>query len=175
MTIHGIGPLNFGIVGGLAPEGQLWLNYIPNGLLVKDPTTSSAQLTGTGNGTYRYNIDAGIIHVDSTIKEFPAAADQLLEPAGNIMANGYSKVYSVIAWRNPDTSAVALKVIPGTAALTGSQVAPSVADVEAALMPSAAWVLIANVTVNRTGDTTVTQSTDNTVRPSLVPQTVNRN
>lgn len=173
-SIKDVGNLGYGIVGGKPAEAQLYDNFV-YGCWVSDPTTASAQVTGAGDGTYRVDITAGIVHVDKTIKEFVVVADQLLETAGDIMADGNSKVYSVIAWRHPDTGAVALKIIGGTPATTGSQVAPTVAEIEALIPVNSAWVHIADVTVNRTGDTTVTQSQDNTKRPSNIPQTVNRN
>ncbi len=168
MSNKTLGNIGYGVVGGMPPEGAL-LRFRVDGGFVKDPTTASAQLTGTGNGSYRVDITPGIVYVDGKKLEV-GAADQLLEAAGNIMASGNSKVYAVIAWMHPDTGAVALKIVAGTAATTGSQVAPSVSDIEAVIHDKAAWVHIANVTVNRTGDTTVTQSQDNTVRPTLIPK-----
>lgn len=170
----GTGSLGYGIAGSVAAEAELFNNWVAQGALVEAPTTASAQLTGTGNGTYRYNLTHGIVHVDTTIKEIAAAADQLLEAAGNIMASGYSKVYSIIQWKNPSTGVISTKSVPGTAALTGAQVAPTLAEIEATIPDGAWWVHLADVTVNRTADTAVTQSADNTVRPSLIPVTANR-
>lgn len=168
------GPLGYGVIPGEAPESGTFRNCVMQGLFVNAPTTASAQLTGTGNGSYRVDITQGIVHVDGYIAEAAAAADLLLETAGNIMASGYSKVYTVIYWAHPSTGVISRKIVGGTAALTGAQVAPTTAEIEAVIPDGAYWVPVANVTMNRTGDTTVTQSQVNTVRPSLLAKTVSR-
>ena len=175
MSNHDVGKLGFGVVGGLAAESELFGNLVANGLLVGAPTTASAQLTGAGNGSYRVDIAPGLIHVDKGVFEEAGAADVLLEAAGNIMADGYSKVYTIFYWRHPGTGVIARKIVGGTAALTGAQVAPTVAEIEAGIPIGATWVAVANVTMNRTGATTVTQAQDNKIRPSGIPQTCNRN
>lgn len=174
MTTKNVGYLGYGIVGGQPAEAQLFDNLIPNGVLIQPSSTGSSQVTGAGDGTYIYDITAGLVHVGGYIKEFAVAADQALETPADIMASGYSKVYAIIVWLHPETEAVALKVVPGTKALTGAQVAPTVAEIEATIHVGATWVHLANMTIARTGDTTVTEAVDNTVRPSLIPQSPNR-
>ncbi len=168
MSNHDIGPLGQGIT----PKGvetQLF-KYYTHGAFLADGTTGPAQITGAGDGTWYYDNTAGIVVVDGTAKDVPAAADTLLETAGDILASGESKVYLWIAWKHPSTGAVALKMVPGTAATTGDQVAPTDAEVEAGLPLGSKWIKLGSTTINRTADTTATQTaTTNAIRPLLLP------
>lgn len=168
MSNHSIGPLGQGIT----PKGvetQLF-RYYTHGAFLADGTTGPAQLTGTGNGTFYYDNTAGIVVIDGTAKDVPAAADTLLETAGDILDSGESKVYLWIAWKHPSTGAITLKMVGGTPATTGSQVAPTEAEVEAGLPAGAKWIALGSTTINRTADTTATQTgTTNTIRPLLLP------
>lgn len=172
MSNKALGALGYGIVGNTPPEAGL-NKFRVDGCFVTTPTTASAQLTGTGNGSFRVNITPGIVTINGYQYFLAPTAtkavleDQLLEAAGNILADGESKVYSILVWLHPVTQALALKIHAGTKATTGAQVAPTVAQIEAGLHVDAAWVHLADVTVNRTGDTTVTQAQDNLVRPKL--------
>jgi hypothetical protein len=57
--------------------------------------------------------------------------------------------------------------VKGTPDTTGTQVAPTDAEIQTAVGAGNDWVKIAECTLNRTGDTTVTESQDNTGRPVL--------
>lgn len=168
----GSGRMGFGVVGGHGIEFGLEKNKVLQGVMVNAPTTPSAQLTGAGNGSYRVDITQGIVIVDGTALEVAVAADQLLEAAGNIMASGQSKVYSIVYFKSTSDGVVRQRTFGGTPATTGSQVAPTDAEIEANFGAGTVWFAFAQVTMNRTGDTTVTQSQVNTVRPTLVPVTV---
>ena len=168
MSNHNTGPLGYGIPL-LGCETELFKNFVW-GAFVKKGTTAPAQLTGTGNGTFKYDISDGVVIVDGTALDIAAAADTNLETPGNILANGQSKVYTVIAWKSPSTGVVAIKVVGGTVATTGSQVAPTTAQIEAAILTGAKWVPLGSTTINRTGDTAATQTgTTNLARPLLLP------
>jgi hypothetical protein len=170
-TKHDVGQKGYGIPPGYPGD---YKNHAIQGVLVKKSSTGSSQVTGAGDGTYLYDLTEGIVHVDGTVKEIQAAKvtplatiDGALEAVGDIMANGYSKVYAIIAWKN-SSGVVAIKSVPGAAALTGAQVIPTTAEIELAIY-SQPFVLLGSFTIARTGDTTVTEAVDNTLRPSLIP------
>lgn len=171
---HDIGSLGFGIVGGLPVEGQLFYNFV-HGAFISKSTTGSSQLTGTGNGTFLYDITEGIVVIDATPLTVAKAADSACEAPGDIIASGQSIFYAIIGWKNPVTGAVTLKSVKGTAALTAVAIAPTTAEIEAGLPLGAAWVALGTIKISRTADTTVTETVNNTIRPTLVPNSVNRN
>ena len=96
MSDKALGNMGYGIVGGMPPEGRL-LRFRVDGCFVISPSTASAQLTGTGNGTYRVDITPGVIHVDGKVKQVDPTAkaatlqNKLLETAGNILGSGEAK------------------------------------------------------------------------------------
>lgn len=156
--------------GGPAAEFQLGKNQVI-GAMIQAPTTASTQVTGTGNGTYNYNINQGIVILDGIVLEIAAAADQLCETAANIMASGYSRWYLFIVYKLLDGT-IARKTIKGTVALTAAVVMPTPAEIEAQIPVDTPWLCIGATLVNRTGDTTVTQSVKNELRPMGLPKTV---
>lgn len=138
-------------------------NRVVDGLLGSAPTTASVQATGaTGSATYRANFSAGRVIVDQTVKEFTSQADfALFATAPSIVPNGSSVVFAVVAVKSA-AGAVTLQSVPGTVAVTGSQVPATKAQIQQAVGVGLHWVLIGNYTVNRTGDiNTLTQSYDN--------------
>jgi hypothetical protein len=165
---HDIGRMGQGAVPGMPVEGYLFKNWI-HGVFLEIPTNASTQATGTGDGVFRYNQTAGVVTVDGTSLNVVDAADVLCETAGNIMANTYSRVYTIIAWKHPTTGVVALKTVEGTVALTAAAVRSTNAEIEAGLVLGSRWVLIGTVKMNRTGDTACTQAQDNSERPLGVP------
>ena len=115
--------------------------------------------------------------VDGQVKEYAAQADYDVAHAGTgsaLLTSLYSRVYTIVAYVNPADGLPALRVIVGVAALTPAQVAPTDAAIDAEFADAVPWYRIAEVTINRTGDTTVTQSQVNSVRPSGIPKTVHR-
>ena len=165
----GTGRFGFGIVGGVGVESQIFQNRVIEGMLVGVPTTASTQVTGTGAYDYNVNIATGLLAVDGTVKEYAAQVDY--DVGSGAVANlivGQSMVYSIIAYKSRGDGAVYMKSVPGAAATTGAQVAPTDAVIEAGLATGTFWWRLADVTINRTGDTTVTQSQNNTVRPTLI-------
>ena len=162
---HDVGRMGFGGVPGDPVEGYLFKNAA-HGYFIADGTTGPAQLTGTGNGTFYYDNTAGIVVVDGTALDVAAAADTLLETAADIFDSGQSRIYTIIAWKNPSTGVVAIKVCPGTIALTAAIVPLTTAEIEAMLPLNAKWIALGQTTINRSADTTATQTaTTNLVRP----------
>lgn len=133
------------------------------GGLVKVPTTASAQITGAGATSWRVNVDAVVAVVDGAAKELVAAADVVIHSATQYLTSGQSAIAAVVL--KIDGSGVASLVsAKGAAATTGSQVAPTDAEIQTAVGAGLSWLKLAETTLNRTGDTTVTQTYDNTKR-----------
>lgn len=166
----GGGNFGFDLSVGSGGEMQLLKNFV-HGAMIQAPTTASSQITGTGNGTYSYNIGQGIVVLDGEVLEIAAAADQLCETAANIMASGYSRYYLFIVYKNFAGTLTRLTV-KGTVALTAAVVPPTVPEIEALLPADAPWLCIGGTIVNRTADTTITQSVVNQYRPMLLAKTV---
>lgn len=159
---QGTGRLGHDLALGTAPEG-IFNRFMAHGAFIQTPTTAVDQATGTGDLTAYYNISDGVVVVDGVVLNISAAADTLLETAGDIMDDGESLVYTIIAWLN-SAGTVAIKSHKGTVAATGSQVEATIAEIEAGLQADAKFIKLATATVNRTGDTSATQSFDNSVR-----------
>lgn len=158
--------------GGFALESETRANLVHHGMLVGAPTNASTQVTGTGASDYNVNIAAGILAVDGTIKEYAAQADyDLASSATGLLASGESFIVSIVAYKNILTGVVGLRNFAGAAATTGAQVAPTDAEITAGFGANTVWYRLADCTVNRTGATTVTQSYNNTVRPSGIYKT----
>lgn len=142
-------------------------NKVHAGGIVEDPTTPSSQLSGTGNTTWNVDIDAIIAFVDGVGFEEPAQADVaihsgsfltgLVDGASCIAAVCLKNVAGVVSW----------EVVKGTPALTGTQVAPTDVEIQAAVGAGNDWIKVAECTLNRTGDTTVTETQNNLLRPVL--------
>lgn len=167
MVQQGTGRLGHGAVPGLPIEGYLFSNWA-HGAFITASTTGATQVTGTGDGTFLYNITDGVVIVDGTALNIKAAADQACEAAGDILDSGQSVIYTIIAWKHPTSGVVAVKSHRGTIATTGSQVEATIAEVEAGLPADAKFIKLGLMTIARTGDTTATESQDATVRPTGV-------
>jgi hypothetical protein len=142
------------------------LNHV-EGLMVETPTTGSTQITGAGATDWNVNLRGGIVIVDGVSLDVAPAADYDVHTGS--LYTGLIATYSAIATLVAKNVAgvVSLQVVKGTAALTASVVAPTDAEIQAAVGAGNAWVKICEMTINRTADTTVTQSQANKVRPLL--------
>lgn len=142
-------------------------NRVIEGGLVGDPTTGSSQLTGTGNTDWNANIAEAVVCVGGVVEHLAAAADFDVHSGSFLtgLADGSSCIAAIVAKNVSGT--VTIDKVVGTPAVTGSQVAPTDAEITAAIGASNPWVKIAEITLNRTGDTTVTESQDNGFRPVL--------
>lgn len=137
--------------------------------VVGAPTNASTQASGaSGSMTLRVNHTALRAAVGGDDHELAAAADVALHNAAFAWGatSGKSVVFAVLFSTGSGDDTPAIADVAGTVADTGSQVAPTDAEITTALGHSN-WVRIADLTVNRTADTTLTQSADNTVRPTL--------
>jgi len=158
------------MLGGVGVEFEMFRN-MAHGAWIEKSTTGSSQITGTGNGTYLYNIASGIVVVGGKVYEVAKAVNQACEAPANVMASGYSKVYMFVAYKKPDNT-VAIMIVKGTAALTAAVVPPTVAEIVAAVPVGLPWIVLGTMTIARTADTTVTEAVDNKYRPLGLPKTV---
>jgi hypothetical protein len=135
------------------------------GLFVTDPTTGSSQLTGVGNTTWNADVRAGLCEVNAVFKEFAAQADFSIHSGSHVDAGFIvgASIMAAIVCKNV-AGTVTMVAVKGAAATTGSQVAPTDAEIQAAVGASNGWCKVAECTLNRTGDTTVTESQDWTLR-----------
>jgi hypothetical protein len=128
--------------------------------LLDDPTTGSSQLTGTGNTTWNVNVAAFQCTVGGVAKEFAAAADFSIH-SGSFLAglvNGASCIAAIIAQNDGGTvTCVAVKGTPDT---TGSEVAPTDDEIQAAIGSTLPWIKVGECTLTRDGDTSVTETQD---------------
>lgn len=131
------------------------------GGLVSTPTTPSSQLTGTGNTTWNVNIAATLAANSQAGIELAASADFAVHSGSQLVTSGQSCIAAIVVDYNGGSPTFA--AVKGAAATTGQQAAPTDAAITAALGDEY-WIKLAHCTINRTGDTTVTQSQDNSVR-----------
>jgi hypothetical protein len=134
---------------------------VMSGLMVAVPTTASTQATGaTGVTAWRVNLDKGLAALNGKMYELAATTDHVIANGNVGLIAGDSMVAAVVAYLSGSTLTVGH--VLGAPAVTGSQVTVSDAAITASLSTSN-WVRLADCTINRTADLTVTQSQDNTV------------
>jgi hypothetical protein len=137
-----------------------------NGLVCLPPTSGSTQATGAGGAMdWQVDITAGFVVVNSVEQAFAIQADFDVFSGASPIVDGNSIVGALVA--SEAAGSVALEVVLGASAVTGSEVAPTDAEITAGVGHSR-WVKIAELTINRTGDTTVTQSQANAARMTLL-------
>lgn len=127
-----------------------------DGLSTGSPTTPSTQITGTGDTTWNVDITAGTALLDAVTEDIAVAADFEIHGSSELLADGESAIARLVV---RDNTGLEVLAVVGAAATTGTQEAPTDADIDTAV-GSAVWFEIASCTLNRTGDTTVTQSQD---------------
>jgi hypothetical protein len=140
-------------------------NKILTGLLLGTPTTASTQATGDGATVWRINISAGIITVGGVMKEFAAAVDTVIHDTTELMNSGKSCLAAILA-KNV-TGTITVVSVKGVVATTGAQLPPTDAIIQTAVGAGNSYVVLGTSLLNRTADTVVTQSQDNTGRPAL--------
>lgn len=140
---------------GLRPSGTFG---VMDGLRSGAPSTGSTQASGVGNTDWNVNVAAGAVVCNGVEKEFAAQADYDVHSGSLLLADGES----VYAWLVAKEAAgtVSMDVVKGAAATTGEQIAPTDAEITAAVT-HANWTKLGKLLVNRTGDTTLTQSQSN--------------
>lgn len=148
---------------------NLGQNRVLSGHRVFAPTTASTQVTGAGATTVRVNIDYGLVSLAGAPAELSntaTLADNVLVTASPLMSAGQSTVVAVVVYKAANGTATLLGVA-GTPATTGTQTSPSDGTIQLAVNTASSttgleWVRLAETLVNRTADTTLTQSYDNT-------------
>jgi hypothetical protein len=139
------------------------------GLMASTPTTASTQATGAGGVTaWRVNYSTGLVMLVSptagqVLAEMPAVADLVLQNAGGLVTAGQSVIASIYAKQVAGVTTIGF--VMGAAAATGTQVAPTDGQLQAAAGAANPFIRIADCTLNRTGDLTLTQSQNNAARP----------
>lgn len=132
-----------------------------------DPTTPSSQLTGTGNTTW--NVDHSAVEgiVDGVFGSGAAATDLAVHSGSFLtgLVNGASCIAAIVL--KNDSGTISVDAVVGTPATTGEQKAPTDGEIQTALGAGVAWIRLFESTLNRTGDTTVTEAQNNQVRPIL--------
>lgn len=136
------------------------------------PTTASTQATGASGVTVvRVNLPAFTVVVDGVQKSFTAEADRVLHDTtvytgvdSSTLTSGKSAIITIVAKNASGT--VSLVNVKGGTATTGSQVEATDAQIDTAVS-SVEWVKVCEVLINRTGDTTITQSQDGQDAPCL--------
>lgn len=144
-------------------------HHVVTGLEVSDGGLSQ----GSGAGTalnFDVDVTAGHARVNGVDVLNTSTATDVDSGAGISFGatSGKSVVYGVVFNNGAGNATPGWKAVPGAVADTGSQVPPTDAQIEAAV-GHANWKRLADVTVNRTGDTTVTSSIDNAVKWSGRP------
>lgn len=134
-----------------------------------DPTTGSSQASGTGNTDWNVNISAiieGI--VDGVVAELDAVADYDIHSGSHVDAGFVTgqSIVATIVLKN-DTGVLSVDHVIGDPATTGAQKPPTDAAIQTALGAGVSWIKLMDCTLNRTGDTTVTESQNNQIRPIL--------
>jgi hypothetical protein len=109
---------------------------------------------------WRVNLAAGVARLGPAAKDFTAQADFSVHSATQLVANGQSCVAALVAKNVAGT--VSIVAVKAAAATTGSQKAPTDSAIQAAVGAGVDWIKLSEVTINRTADTAVTQSQDNT-------------
>lgn len=170
-SIHTYGPAEFqGMVNQLIQCAKSIREVHRNqfiGAGVVAPGSASTQASGTGNTTWR--VGQSLIHtlVGGVFTEIAAITNFSIHASSYLtgFANGNSCVATLVISSALGVNSVT--AIKGTPAVTGSQVAPTDAQIQAALGVGVPWVKLGSTTLNRTGDTTVTQSYDQSKRTML--------
>jgi hypothetical protein len=122
------------------------------------PTTASTQATGTGNTVWRVNVAAATVAVGAATIAIAAAADFVIHTGSLLVANGQSCRATIVA---KNVSGIITEVaVKGAAATTGTELAPTDAEIQTAVGAGNPWWRLADCILNRTGDVTVTQAQD---------------
>lgn len=132
------------------------------GLTCLPPTSASTQATGAaGAMDWNVNVTEGFVVVNGVEASFAVAADFDVFSDPSPIIDGNSIVGALVASEAAGTTS--LQVVNGASAASGTEVPPTPAEITTGVTHSR-WVKIAELTINRTGDTTVTQTQKNSAR-----------
>lgn len=136
-------------------------NKVVQDLRVITPTTPSSQGSGAVAPVVNVNVNSGILASGGILVELQALTSNEVCASPPVLTIGQSAVCSIYGYNA--TGTLTLKTVWGAVATTGTQIQSDKA-VYLAANPTLALVQLGNTTINRTGDTTLTQSYDNTAR-----------
>jgi hypothetical protein len=134
-------------------------NHVSGGIVTDGGTT---QASGAGTAL-NFDVDvAALSGVAGGVPFVEAAATDVDSDAGISFGatSGKSVVYRLV------TDGATYTAVPGDVADTGDEEPPADADVTTAV-GTAQWAIVADVTVDRTADTSVTVTVDHSVRGNL--------
>lgn len=143
------------------------MNKVEGGAVTSAPTNASTQATGaTGATVMRCNVSAIDAIVNGVRYAAAAQADLALHDttvytgadsgAGDTtLTSGKSAIVAIVLKNASGT--VSQVIVKGATATTGAQVAPTDAEITTKC-EVATWIKIGEVLINRTADTTVTQT-----------------
>jgi len=133
------------------------------------PTTGSTQASGVGNTDWNIDLAAGLYEVNSTVDAVAASADFDIHSASFLtgLANGSSCIAAIVVKDTAGT--LSYDKVKGTPATTGTQVAPTTAEIDTGIGHQN-WTKLGEVTINRDGDTSVTESYSMATRESPIRQ-----
>jgi hypothetical protein len=144
---------------------EAWrLKRVIYGMAYGTPLAASTQATGAVKPVWRVGGHSeGSFIVGGTIKSYVSSTSDVTIPTGDVavLAEGQSMVVAAVGTTG------GRHYVPGTPATTGSELPPTAAQIVAWLVANSkptTYVRLSKFTINRTGDTTVTQSQDNTAR-----------
>lgn len=139
-------------------------NSVQAGLLAGAPTTASTHADG---GTYDFNvnIEPGLVKVNNVLKEFAAQVDFDIDNGAEspISSSATDIIYTVVAAEEDGN--ITLEVVAGAAAGSEDVVPPTDEDISTEVGHDN-WIKLFNTKISRTGTSAISQTYDNSVRPS---------
>jgi hypothetical protein len=156
------------LTGAVEVEGTAVWKTLTTAVLGEVEVARTVSLRSSfGDLTWSYNTSALHGAAGGALAVLAAAVDQAIYSGAFLdgLEIGSSCIGAIVIKNVAGT--VSLDGVPGTPAVTGNQLPPSDAVIQAAVGASNDWVKIAHATINRTANASVTESWDNTVRPVL--------
>jgi hypothetical protein len=168
-TNKAVGRLGYGAIPDAYAFIEAMNNRVVQGCMAKAPTNASTQASGDDSSDYNIDMTTGLLALDGTVEELAAAADIELENTSGsaAMAAGQSRWYAYVRYKSLADGVKRTLLVKGTVAADASVVRVTDAEIEAKLADNTPYVRIFDAKANRSADTTVVITWDNTVRPTL--------
>ena len=139
-------------------------NSVQAGLLAGAPTAASTHADG---GAYDFNVDIepGLVKVNNVLKEFAAQVDFDIDNGAEspISSSATDIIYTVVAAEEDGN--ITLEVVAGAAAGSEDVKPPTDEDISTEVGHDN-WIKLFNTKISRTGASAISQTYDNSVRPS---------
>jgi hypothetical protein len=138
---------------------------VVEGLMAVDPSAPSTQASGVGSTVWNAgNIEKGWVEVSGVLEDFAAQANFNIHTGSFLtgLVDTFSCKAAIVCKNEHGT--VTMIAVKGAPALTANVVAPTDAEIGTAVGAGHTWCKIMECTLNRTGDTAVTESRDLTKR-----------